>query len=287
MKLRIVCVLYKNENDFENLLNSIAANVRTETEIVLWNNSDHREQIGRYIRTNTSFPHKIHVFGDGNNIGFAKAANAAAKQRTGEDFEFLLFINPDSLITSEIKPPHLEEVKASPGLYGLRVFDNPEKTKRQANARNFPKLLTSIAGREGLLTRAFPNNRLSSTYLGSALADDQTTKVDWVSGSAMLTTHQIWEKIEGYDDRYFLYCEDVDLGRKAQKLDIPAFYYPFIDVVHAIKGSSENSKHLADFYHHSGMWKYYLKWTPSYLKLLSPLVLIGIWSRYLLRRVLK
>src|SRR5690606_2115966 len=118
------------------------------------------------------------------------------------------------------------------------------------------------------------------------LDSDKTTRVDWVSGCALFADRKSWDRLEGFDERYFLYVEDVDLGRKAREASIPVTYFPKVDVVHAIRGSALKRPAFSDLQHHIGMFRYSLKWSGPMGKLAAPFIALAIVARYLSRRIL-
>ncbi len=288
MSLQILVVAYRNGKQLENLARSLKVFLKCPATLWIWDNGEARDDVETLIPNFSDTQLKIRALGDAKNIGFSAAVNRGLEnicKEIGEhDFSFLL-INPDAELASELTDEIVEKWRAQKGIVGLRVFNDPAKSIRQASARSFPSFLTSIAGREGFLTRLFPRNSVSQKYLGSYLDANRESRVDWVSGCAFFCTHDIWKKIGGYDESYFLYVEDVDLGRKAKLRGIPVFYSPLVDVVHLIRGSSEKRFWKADYYHHLGMWIYFVKWSKSPAFLLGPLVFVGIWLRFIFRRL--
>jgi N-acetylglucosaminyl-diphospho-decaprenol L-rhamnosyltransferase len=286
MSLRIVSVLYNNKHTLGDFLDSLASHISIPCEIALWDNGNDMPELEKYLITHPDYPHKVLKGSLSMNLGFSKAANLASKLPSASLPEAYLFLNPDGYLASPITPALYKELLAQNALLGLRVFDDPAKTSRQASARSFPGISTTLSGREGLLTKFWPSNPWSKRYLNQEIDPNLPRRVDWVSGCALFAPAPLWEKLGGFDDAYFLYVEDVDLGRKAQSLQIPVWYFPRIDVVHTIKGSSEGKSFWPDVYHHRGMWRYHLKWSGPFMKLLSPLVGLGILARFFVKRIL-
>jgi GT2 family glycosyltransferase len=288
--LRVLIVAYRNGLELQNLLDSLVRQLKLPFEVVVWDNGASRQVVEEWKGHHTTHARLVGVYGDGSNLGFAAAVNRAARLETShEAWTDLLLINPDAQLASSFGQAELERLRALRGLVGLRVFDDAMKSRRQANARMFPSLLTSIAGREGLLTRLWPDNPWSRRYLGAELdlqSDAHAVRVDWVSGCALFVRREEWEKLEGYDTRYFLYVEDVDLGRKARLINLPVYYAPWVDVVHAIRGSARHRAFFSDLQHHRGMLKYHWKWAGPVGRLLSPLIWAGVWIRFAVRRSL-
>jgi len=65
--------------------------------------------------------------------------------------------------------------------------------------------------------------------------------VDWVSGSCMFLKHSTFKKINGFDTRFFMYMEDVDICFRCQKLGLLNFYLPYLKIYHNAKKRSKNN----------------------------------------------
>ncbi len=281
--LRIVCVGYKNPDQILELIHSIQKNVSAPHELLIWDNGACREELAPVIHKNNW--HNIKILGDGTNLGFAAAVNRSVENQ-GIPWTHLLLINPDAKLATPLTNEVMSRADKLNGIVGFQVFDDDEMKKRQPSARQFPSLITSIAGREGLLAKLWPNNPWTKKYLNSALSTSDIRQVDWVSGCALFSKRKDWEKLKGFDESYFLYVEDVDLGRKAQLLKIPVYFFPEVKIIHKARGSASKSAWRSDLYHHTGMWIYHIKWNGFWGLLTGPFVFCGIAARYLLRRVL-
>ncbi len=284
MSLRIVSVLYNNRDTLIDFLDSLERHIEFTSEIVLWDNANDSKYVDEYLKNHPQFPHKIILKGHEGNLGFSKAANKAAQLKSSIEPNGILFLNPDGFLASPITKKIFDEMLKLNALIGLRVFNDATKNFRQASARNFPGSLTALFGREGYLSRLWPQNPWSRKFLNSDIDPNKIQKVDWVSGCALFCPASLWKTLNGFDENYFLYVEDVDLGRKAQEQNIPVIYFPKIDVVHTIKGSSEGHSLWPDIYHHQGMWKFYLKWAGPKKYICAPFVALGIIFRFCLRR---
>jgi GT2 family glycosyltransferase len=268
-------------------MDSIALNVSCDAELLLWDNGQDLRVVKNYLDTHPKFPIPVMIGTQNRNLGFSKAAHFAANYPSPRKPRAFLFLNPDGILASPLTPEIYEKLYRENALLGLRVFNDNAKTQRQASARSFPSFASLLGNRESTLTKFWPTNPWTNKYLLHHLDPNQAHKVDWVSGCAMFISKENWEKIGGFDTRFFLYAEDVDLGKKAALNQIPVFYFPVVDFIHYIRGSSHGRSLRSDLYHHKAMWKYFLKWSHPFLKIFSPLIAIGIALRFFLRRVLR
>lgn len=278
--LRIVCVGYRNARSCEKMLRSLVDHCLIPAQVVLWDNS---APMLKPLANRNMGIHTLRWLPSPRNIGFAKAVNEALKVPFDRPWTSLLLINPDAYLSTDLADAEFQKLISLNGICGLRVFNDDAKKARQMSARYFPNFLTSIASRKSILTRVWPNNPLSKRYLGSEIDSNAVTQVDWVSGCALFCSRDNWEKLGGFDDQFFLYVEDVDLGRRAAEAKIPVFFAPLVDVVHGIGGSSRFASNTSDLYHHLGMWRYFWKWSKPSTKILAPFVALGIALRFSLR----
>lgn len=191
----------------------------------------------------------------GYNAGFGKACNTGARAASTAK---LFFLNPDTRIARGALD-RLDYLLNSPdhsnAIVGCTIYD--EDGGIQLSCRRFPAWGAAIANRYSLLTKLFPGNALSRTYLMSDMVHDRPSMVDWVSGAAMAMQAGVFHRLNGFDEYYFLYCEDVDLCKRASQAGIVTRYSNDVKVVHAVGGSSRQILIRAFFYRHVSVWRYY------------------------------
>jgi GT2 family glycosyltransferase len=148
------------------------------------------------------------------NVGYAGGVNAAFSAVPGHD---VLLLNPD------VAPPSAEEVlalasvlRAEPSIAVAAPRMVGDDGEPQLSARRFPTLM-AIAGSTATARRAGVARRSHRRYVAPADADQPRT-VDWVIGGAMLIRREAYVSVHGWDERFFLYVEDVDFCRRCRKL---------------------------------------------------------------------
>jgi GT2 family glycosyltransferase len=209
------------------------------------------------------------------NVGFAAAVNRAAAAACTPR---LLWLNPDAVIGA----PVIEALDAwltshpETGCVGPRVVD--EDGRVQASARRFPDPTTAIAGRSTWLTRHFPDNWLTRHNLPARTADRPQT-VDWLAGSCLLTRRDLFERLGGLDEGFFLYWEDADYCRRAAALGFGCTYLPTVSVQHAVGRSAALSPATAIRAFHASAYRMFAKHAGPVGRLAAPLVRLGLWAR--------
>ena len=228
----ILIVTYKCRDEARDCLASIYGQehgVSFET-LVLDNDSGD----GTVEMVRSEFPQATLVALD-ENIGFAAGMNRLAESARGE---FVLLLNPDTVVRAGALASLVAFARAEPkhGLYGGRTV-NPDGTPHPASCWGKPTLwsLTCFA------------TMLSTAFKGSALFDpeslggwqrDSVREVDIVTGCLLLAPRALWQELEGFDARFFMYGEDADLSFRARALGYRPAITPEAVVTHEIGVSS-------------------------------------------------
>ena len=122
------------------------------------------------------------------------------------------------------------------------------------------------------------------TYEG--LPKSVQSKVDWVSGCFMIVNRKFFEKVGGFDERFFLYFEDVDLCRKARQIGMNIIFDPTFEVIHVGEHASSKTRGISKSVlankaarHHIVSWiKYCVKWRIDFIsktKLIAKSIIKG------------
>jgi GT2 family glycosyltransferase len=134
--------------------------------------------------------------------------------------------------------------------------------------------------RNTFLGRLFPNNPFVRRYLLADFGYDEVREVDWVSGAAMLVRRDLIERIGGLDERFWAYCEDVDLCWRAWQAGYKILFCPNAVITHKVGRSSDQRLVPSLIQHHKSMWLFYLKnYRYRYPLVLFPLIGLGILLR--------
>jgi hypothetical protein len=175
------------------------------------------------------------------NGGFANGCNLGSKNATGEYF---LFLNPDTVATeSEIeKLLNVAKQSTSFGIVSCRQVN--ERGKESVATGQFPNLL-NLTGLQrslfGRLTRQDARSRdEEKTVFGQ-----EVEFPDWVSGSVIMIRRDVFEKIRGFDEDFWMYFEDVDLCRRVRNLPLEVASCRNIIIEHNHGGSSRINLKIA------------------------------------------
>jgi hypothetical protein len=174
------------------------------------------------------------------NIGFAKANNLGASFAAGR---FLLFLNPDTEVVGNALERLVQVLDRHPeaGLAGalLHNFDGSVQT---SCIQSFPTLLNQFLDSEWL-RGLFPRSPL----WGMAPLfekDPAPAAVEVVSGACILIRRGLFEKLAGFDTRFFMYSEDLDLCRRVRAAGQVCLFVPEARIVHHGGGSSSSARSM-------------------------------------------
>jgi N-acetylglucosaminyl-diphospho-decaprenol L-rhamnosyltransferase len=186
----------------------------------------------------------VEVLRNSRNRGFGAACNQAARQG---DAPFLLFLNPDT----RVQPRTLEAAlavlaapeHASTGILGVRLVDDAGRTQRTcARAPTPAGLLLRSAG----LDRVMPG--LVRPHFMTEWDHEDTRPVDQVMGAFLLIRRPLFERIGGFDERFFVYYEDVDLCDRARGAGARVLHFAGAAAWHRGGGTTDQVRDRRLFY---------------------------------------
>lgn len=235
--ISIIIVNYNVKEFLDNLLSSInkaAGNLNIEIIVVDNASKDHSVP---YLKE--KYPDVIYIEND-RNIGFGKANNQAIDIVRGR---YSLLINPDTIIRentlSELKK-HLDEHPKT-GAAGCKII-NPDGTFALESRRSIPtpwSALWKILG----LTALFPKSKTFADYYMSWMDENKPSQVPVLSGSFMFSRTDVLRKINGFDEQFFMYGEDIDLCYRINEIGYDIDYVPSTSIIH-YKGESTKKGNL-------------------------------------------
>jgi len=223
--ISIVIVSYNSAFFLRNCLSSLReASPGLNKEVIVVDNAssdDSQEIIQR------EFPEVI-LIANKENVGFARANNIGWKYSHGR---YVLFLNPDTVLKAAALQRMFSFMESHPeaGALGPRLV-YPDGSL-QFSCRRFYNVRTIIF-RRTFLGKIFPDSRTLKSHLMADWAHDSVQVVDWVLAAAFFVRREILEKIGGFDEKYKLYFEDVDLCCRIKNYGYKIYYYPEAEIVH-------------------------------------------------------
>ncbi len=241
-------------------------------ELILIDN-DSRDGVPSAIERAHEHEARLKVIYNRCNLGFGPAVNLAARQARGEA---LMVLNPDCLLPEKAARRLLDVLNERPraGLIGAVVCD-AEGHVDPASRRRDPLLKRSLNSMLGLAGEAVNVD-------GDIPAE--VIEVEAVSGAVMLMKRSLFTRIGGFDENYFLHCEDLDLCRRVRDIGYQVLLAGDVRVLHGKGSSSRHRPVFVSRHKHRGMWRWFKSYDPAAANpLLVALVWLGIWSHFLLK----
>lgn len=175
----------------------------------------------------SEFPH-VQLLRSSVNLGFAAANNRALDRVRGR---YVVLLNPDAELGPDalVQAMHFMEEHPAAALAGGRLVD--PAGREQPSARCFPSLLNEVLTLSGLAAR-YPRSRLCGRFDRTWADPAAAAQVDWVPGAFAIVRTGALRAVGGFDERFFLYYEEVDLCRRLRAAGWQIWYRPEVEVRH-------------------------------------------------------
>ena len=279
--IAVIVVNWNAREDLRACLDSLTREPQPQCDFAVWV-VDNCSSDGSADMVAGSFP-GAHLIRNRVNSGFAHANNQAVAEAVAQGYRYFFLLNSDAAIES---PEMLDKIVAfgdansRVGIFGTKVL-NPDGSI-QFSCRRFPTLAAGVF-RNTVVGRFFPKNKYAASYLMADVDHSKPRQVGWVSGCSMVIRASLVKRIGMLDERFFMYCEDVDLCRRATDVGDEVWYSPDAVVVHKIGASSDkNAEKMIWEFHRS--WDLYVrKHYPGNHRLRFALVKAGLWLRATVR----
>jgi GT2 family glycosyltransferase len=224
-------VNYNVEFFLEQCLNSVKKalnNVSGQVFVVDNNSID-----GSVDMVRRKFP-EYNLIANKDNKGFSKANNQAILL---SDAEYVLLLNPDTVVEEDTFSKVIEFMDAHPeaGGLGVRMLDGKGKFLPESK-RGLPTPAVAFYKIFGL-SRLFPRSKKFGQYHAGHLSEFETNEIEILSGAFMLMRSEALDKVGLLDEAFFMYGEDIDLSYRIIKGGYKNYYFPETRIIH-YKGES-------------------------------------------------
>lgn len=250
LKASLCIVTYNNKDNILAALDSVFKMTR-KTELTVYV-CDNASTDGTPDIVNSSFPN-VKVIRSSQNSGFGAGHN---KVMDILDSDIHFIVNPDIMLIEDTVTLMCDFMRRNTDVVMAVPKFRHENGEEQFTPKLTPKLRYMLGGRFERLGGVFRKWRREYTFADRNVTE--VTDVGFCSGCFIVIRTDIFKKIGGFDERYFLYSEDADLTRMAQKYG-RTVYVPQFSVVHLWERAyMKSSKYF--FIQLSSMFKYFWKW---------------------------
>jgi GT2 family glycosyltransferase len=207
--LSIIIVCYKGWKRLTRCLDSLNSfsGKSFSYEVIVVDNKSEDDTI---YEIENQYPRFKFIFNTVNG-GFANGCNLGAKNALGK---YLLFLNPDTISAEEELEKLLNSARQNPSYTILSCRQVNEKGKESIVSGEFPKF-TNLTG---LLRAIFKSHKpeAASRLPVAGRRSPDITFPDWISGSVVMISREAFDDLNGFDEDFWMYYEDVDLCRRAR-----------------------------------------------------------------------
>lgn len=242
-RLRIVIVNWNAGTLLRDCVHSIEGAVRDgfvlEKLVIVDNGSTDDSLYGL-----SSSALRLEIIANSRNMGFASACNQGAQ---GCNAEYLLFLNPDTRLYADSLTVPLafmeRKENKSVGICGIQLIDASGEISR--SCARFPEPATFLSAMLGM-NRLAP--RVFKSHFMSEWDHKENRQVDQVIGAFFLLRQKLFEQLDGFDERFFVYFEDLDFSFRAHQSGWSTWYLADAHAYHKGGGTSEQIKATRLFY---------------------------------------
>ena len=262
--LTVVTVTYSPGSHLDRFLSSLTVATDRPLTVVLADNgstdSAPEEAVERYPGTQ--------LLRMGGNLGYGSAVNRGVATAPADD-EFVIVANPDVVWGPNSIDELLDAAERWPKAGSLGPLVRDPDGAVYPSARHLPSLVRG--GMHAVVGFVWKTNPWTKAYRQEYLEPTERP-VGWLSGSCLLLRRAAFDQIRGFDERYFMYMEDVDLGDRLGEAGWLNVYVPSAEILHD-KGHSTGrdpasnlrAHHESTYIYlsdrHFGWWRAPLRWT--------------------------
>ncbi|TVS88001.1 glycosyltransferase family 2 protein [Mycobacterium helveticum] len=263
----VVTVTYSPGPHLERFLASLSLATDRPVEVLL---ADNGSTDGTPQTAVERYPN-VRLFETGANLGYGTAVNLAVERlgEIGAADDWVIVANPDVQWGPGSIDALLDAANRWPRAGALGPLIRDPDGSVYPSARHLPSLVRG--GMHAVLGPFWKRNPWTAAYRQERLEPSERP-VGWLSGSCLLLRRSAFRQVGGFDERYFMYMEDVDLGDRLGRAGWCSVYVPSAEVLHHRGHSTghDPASHLTAHHQstyifladrHAGWWRAPLRWT--------------------------
>ena len=239
-ELAIIIVNYNVKAFLHFCLQSVyAATTEISRQIIVVDNQSNDDSVS-FVKKNHP---NVTLIESNENVGFSRACNIGLSHSKAE---YVLFLNPDMILAEDffIKCKTQFESSENIGALGIKLLDGKGMYLPESKRGN-PTPLNSFFKQVGIY-RLFKNSAFINGYYLGNLSNSEIHEVDILTGAFFFSKTKIIKELDGFDEQFFMYGEDIDLSFRIQKRGFKLLYLPTSSAIH-FKGESTTKSSL-DYY---------------------------------------
>lgn len=267
----VVVVVFNPGPELEELAASLSSATHLTVRLVLVNNGERNDTIDRVVAATGAT-----VVDPGSNVGYGAGVNLGVDATQGP---WIVAANPDIVMSPGSLDRLLETARRhdEAGVLGPCLLNQDGSV--YPSARAVPRIGQGAA--HALLGPLWPSNPWSVAYRKENTAGQgEPRATGWLSGAFLLLRRAAFDEVGGFDESFFMFFEDLDLGERLAAAGWVSLYVPTVQIVH-VQGASWKQKpaRMISAHHASAMIyvnKKYGRWYQAPLRLT---LRVGLWAR--------
>lgn len=275
MDLSIIFVCYNSKDVLDVALEAV---FKSETnysyEVIIVDNASPDggvEMVKEKYLSRLEIAAKTKLILNDSNQGFGIGNNLGMKQAIGD---YILLLNTDTKVDPDNFQVMIDFMKSRSDVGGATCkLVKADGNLDLAARRSEPDLIKSFFKLFGL-QQLFPK-----WFGGYNMLDkdpSHESELEACSGAYLMMSRAAYEKVGGFDERFFMYGEDLDLCRRIREAGFKIWWYPKTSCIHYRGQSTKRTPQKMLFAFYDAMWIYYKKWySKRYFYLMDPFVFVG------------
>ncbi|MFV0199871.1 glycosyltransferase family 2 protein [Empedobacter falsenii] len=228
--LSVIIVNYNGKDYLDNCIQSIYNQFSTKNiEIIIVDNNSTDQSVA-FIKNRYK---DIVLIESKQNLGFGKGNNLGVKNAQGK---YILLLNNDTILLDKIDDciTYLED-NHDVGVIGINMLN--AKKEYLLAAGDFPNVLNLIRFKKLFKsTPEFISGNFSQKYYD----------VDWLTGSFLMMKKNVYQQINGFDEDYFMYVEDIDICKKIASINLKRIFIANKSYIHFVGFNREKNKFIIE-----------------------------------------
>lgn len=230
-KLSTIIVTYNSSQHIKDMLLSIEKQTNTSHEIIVVDNNSQDQTVAQIYASRV----KVSLLKQKENLGFSKANNLGVKDAKGE---YLLFLNPDTRVLDHAIDNLFNFLKSRDdvGIVAPKLIE--DNGNIQPSVRNLPTLTNAI--KEYYLN-------IKKSYEPFVPVGNSPQEIESIVGAAIMIPKNLYQKVGGFDNKFFMYFEDLDLCKKVKNAGYKIMYLPEVRMKHSIGASAKTNTKTSQY----------------------------------------
>ncbi len=259
--LTVVFVNFNSARFLDRALASLAAAEPEEEieKVVVDNASSDREP----VRT-VCARHGCRLLALARNLGYGAAANRGFRVARGR---YLAVANPDLEFSAGSMSALVQLMTATPSCGAVSPQLVYPDGRPQASARRFPRLKFVLAGRRSIAARVFPSLSRAQEFQYQGIEQAQApVPVEAVIGTCVLFRREALAAVNGFDERYFMFAEDLDICRRLGQAGWQVLLEPRVRVRHFYGGVRRRFRRFTEFHRLRALRQFFEQGQPRWFR---------------------